>query len=610
MNVKPGPKQESVTILRISAECGIGWFMKRKRLKLIAWMRMLRANIHYFGLIVAGLLIFQSYRTAQISEKTLQASVEHQEALRKILWVNLLAHRATVLTLSPLVTHDTSSVEQASRIAEIVPDLLQSNQMQSEEAKKAMSLKATEVFDGIKAIGEKVKSGDIAANVVSMQQLLKNVENLGTELNDLESKSWFDLLAENKKMLGELTTRQKESNFGYALFVVNLGFLGWVSLRKKRTETLLLQSERKGRVLTEASFEGLVILKGEVITEVNPAFERLFEVAASHAMGKSIRNFIQFPEQEIGLLRDTSFKAASPQENVRGRRAISGEIPIEISIKDIVFEEAPFKIIAIRDLSERKLSEHLKIEKEAAEEANRAKSAFLANMSHELRTPMHGILSFARFGQQKFATASQEKLKSYFDEIHDSGSRLMSLLNDLLDLAKLEAGKMSYTMIENDLALVLGCVIKEMQAFATEKKVSLVLLQTAPGNSTGIFDCEKMMQVLRNLVSNAIKFADADSVIQIELAQIGPRLVCRVINQGVAIPDAELGAIFDKFVQSSKTRTGAGGTGLGLAISKEIVEQHGGKIWASTRPDKLTQFTVELPVKAADSQTEISSGAA
>jgi signal transduction histidine kinase len=237
----------------------------------------------------------------------------------------------------------------------------------------------------------------------------------------------------------------------------------------------------------------------------------------------------------------------------------------------------------------------------AAEEANRAKSIFLANMSHELRTPMHGILSYARFGQQKIATAGQEKLKSYFDEIYESGSRLMALLNDLLDLAKLESGKTTYSMQQADLVNIATTVVGQMRAFATEKGLRLESLTTLP-ELIGTFDSEKIMQVLSNLVSNAIKFSDKNTLVLIELAAHQDKIICRVINHGIGIPETELDSIFGKFIQSSKTKTGAGGTGLGLAICKEIVNQHGGRIWASSIDGKTT-FTVELPKVAQVSRT-------
>jgi signal transduction histidine kinase len=241
----------------------------------------------------------------------------------------------------------------------------------------------------------------------------------------------------------------------------------------------------------------------------------------------------------------------------------------------------------------RRNSEGIIAERDNAEKANQSKSMFLANMSHELRTPMHGILSFARFGQQKIETASKERLKSYFDEIYDSGSRLMTLLNDLLDLSKLESGKINYLIQERDFMEDVRLVVSEMTAFATEKGLS-IKVTAAVSEVPGYFDSTRMMQVLRNLVSNAIKFSQSGTSIRIEVENQEGKIHCRVSNFGVGIPESELESVFDKFVQSTKTRTGAGGTGLGLAICKEIIHQHRGRIWAESKADGETKFEFEF----------------
>ena len=246
--------------------------------------------------------------------------------------------------------------------------------------------------------------------------------------------------------------------------------------------------------------------------------------------------------------------------------------------------------------------------REAAETANRSKSEFLANMSHELRTPMHAILSFATFGVDKAGEAERKKLAHYFHNIQKSGNRLLNLLNDLLDLSKLEAGKMEIHLKPVRPADLLREAIIEAEALAKRREISLEL-DTAEPDLLAQLDGARLLQVLGNLLSNAIKFSPEGGRVRLGLqrlqaAGVGGMLAevleLRVQDEGVGIPEPELEAVFDKFVQSSKTKTGAGGTGLGLAICREIVQSHGGTIVARNNPPPLRGacFVLRLPLHA------------
>lgn len=249
----------------------------------------------------------------------------------------------------------------------------------------------------------------------------------------------------------------------------------------------------------------------------------------------------------------------------------------------------------IVDITAKKMGETLRIERDAALKANETKSIFLANMSHEIRTPMHGILSYARFGLQRCEQSSKEKLKSYFEEIYGSSMRLMKLLDEILDLSRLEAGKVSYMMKETNLVSLASSVCSQMSLFAKEKGLDIKVLSEEE-DVPAVLDATRIGQVLSNLVSNAIKFSTKGTV-EIRIDSEDGEVTCRVMNQGVGIPQNELDQIFEKFVQSSKTKTGAGGTGLGLAICREIIKDHEGKIWAESDKSGETCFTFSLPRK-------------
>ncbi len=239
--------------------------------------------------------------------------------------------------------------------------------------------------------------------------------------------------------------------------------------------------------------------------------------------------------------------------------------------------------------------------KDQAEFANQEKSRFLANMSHELRTPMHSILSFTNLGLKR---VENEKIKHYLENIRISSIRLTGLLNDLLDLSKLESGKMEVDLKEQDIILLIQHAKSEVESLLIEKNIS-VSIDSSEFVSCMI-DQKLMMQVLVNLLSNAIKYSPKSSQVNIEISIINKWLNNQnqdvihlsIIDEGVGIPEDELEKVFDKFIQSTKHKSKAGGTGLGLPISKEIIQLHQGLIWAESPPENKQTGTVihiEIP---------------
>jgi len=237
--------------------------------------------------------------------------------------------------------------------------------------------------------------------------------------------------------------------------------------------------------------------------------------------------------------------------------------------------------------------------KEATEEAvraNRMKSDFLASMSHELRTPMHAIIGFSRQAIGRIGQWSNERQKENLQRIHDSAQRLHALLNDLLDLSKLESGNMHYDFQEVALGDIIEGAINEVSSIAAEKR--LKILNECESQQLNITcDRVKIHQVLINLLSNAMKFSPEGKSIFINCQKTkwGVRLGVR--DEGAGVADDELNSIFEKFMQGEQTRKAGGGTGLGLAICKEIVVHHNGKIWASNAPQGGAEFVMVLPLK-------------
>ncbi len=232
-----------------------------------------------------------------------------------------------------------------------------------------------------------------------------------------------------------------------------------------------------------------------------------------------------------------------------------------------------------------------------AEEADRAKSEFLANMSHELRTPLHSILSFSQFGIERLGKVDNKKIRSYLEKIHYSGEIQLNLVNDLLDLARLESNSQDLFFKQYNLYLLIKSVVAELSSLYENKNIRV----TTISEENELYlqcDSSKIMQLIRNLLGNAIKFSPQGSEITIICEKNHDSIKMTVQDQGPGVPDGEKELIFDKFNQSSRTRTGAGGTGLGLAICAQIIEVHKGRIWVENGQPQGALFNVLLPVES------------
>ena len=314
--------------------------------------------------------------------------------------------------------------------------------------------------------------------------------------------------------------------------------------------------------------------------------EKWARFQAARAQRREYRDFefcIDAPGGGVAWLSTSGKPMFGLEGEFRGYRGIAKDITAR--------KETEAELRRHRDhLSDlvREQTADLVLARDAAEQGSRMKSEFLANISHELRTPLHGVLSFAAIGLQRAGSVSTEKVRDYFERIRQSGQRLSALVDDLLDLARLEAGRATLNFVPTDLVALEHSVRHGLEAILASKKLHVVV-RVESADSSVVLDMQRMSQVMLNLISNAIKFSPAggeitwviaDDWLDAEGGTRNPALRLTLEDQGVGIPEAELETIFDKFVQSSKTKSGAGGTGLGLAICREIVLAHGGRIGA------------------------------
>jgi len=268
------------------------------------------------------------------------------------------------------------------------------------------------------------------------------------------------------------------------------------------------------------------------------------------------------------------------------------------------------------DLLQLRVSTQIRLQRaiKEANTANQAKSEFLSNISHELRTPMHGILSYAKMGISRFDDVSDEKKVKYFTNIKISADRLLLHLNDLLDLAKLESGKMEMNFTKNYLKMIAQDCLLDQQARIDELNLNYELICMPDDiDGAGSFDAKRIGQVITNLLANAIKYSDKDKCIDFTIKKTkleypqGDRinaLFFSVRDYGVGIPEGEFELIFNKFTQSSDTTVATSkGTGLGLPICKEIIDLHHGKIWAENHTDGGAIFSFIIPIDQVDVET-------
>ena len=230
-------------------------------------------------------------------------------------------------------------------------------------------------------------------------------------------------------------------------------------------------------------------------------------------------------------------------------------------------------------------------------EASKHKSQFLANMSHELRTPLNAILGYTELVLDDIYGEAPAKMREVLDRIQRNGKHLLGLINDVLDLSKIEAGQLTLSLGDYSMQEVVSTVYTAVESLAKEKRIALKV-ELAPELPVAHGDERKLTQVLLNLVGNAIKFTDEGEV-AIKASAANGSITVSVRDSGPGIAEADQAKIFQEFQQADSPATRQkGGTGLGLTISKRIVELHGGRIWVESSPGQGSTFSFSLPTRA------------
>ncbi len=405
-----------------------------------------------------------------------------------------------------------------------------------------------------------------------------------------------------------LETRVRERT--EALSLANAGLAAEIADRE-RAQKALQESGELIRLLLEGAPEAIYGLDTDGnATFCNAACLRLLGYgAASELLGKNMHDLIHhtkadgsaYPVADCSMYKALKTGSETHIDDEVLWRKDSSSFPIECWSRPIHRADAIIgAVVTFIDITERKLAEEvLRKAKAAAEEGNRAKSEFLANMSHEIRTPLNGVIGMTDLALGTDLTPEQ---REYLDTVKLSADSLLSIINDVLDLSKMEAGKAELDNSDFDLRDNIEATLRTLALTADQKGLELLCEMSADLPKIVNGDPNRLRQIVVNLVGNAIKFT-AQGEVLIKVAPCGtaaanPLLHFTISDTGIGIPAGKHKRIFEYFTQADNTTTRVyGGTGLGLAISKRLVEMMGGTIWVESRPGAGSHFhfTVSLP---------------
>jgi len=401
--------------------------------------------------------------------------------------------------------------------------------------------------------------------------------------------------------------------------------LGISKIARDITEQKLLKEREehaKAEALVARRFRELIEKAPDAILQVdasgrimiaNRSAELIFGYSRSELVGSEVDLLVPLASRAQHVHYREAFGKAGvsrPMGSGRelfARRKDGSEFPVEISLSPEQTEKGVFVTAVIRDVTDRKQAEQqirtlqegymreLEARKKEAERLNQLKSDFVASVSHELRTPLHTIIGFSELLSEESHGPLNEKQKRFLNHIQKDSTHLLELLNDLLDLSRIEAGSMRLQMTRLSADEAVREAIHGIRSFAVEKQLGIDC--RAHSSVEVLADPLRLRQVLYNLLSNAVKFTEPGGTVTVRTERKGKMMHFTVEDTGIGVDPTEWERIFEKFYQIGNTTAGVRqGTGLGLAICRQLIEMQGGRIWVESNPKKGSRFCFTLPV--------------
>ena len=390
---------------------------------------------------------------------------------------------------------------------------------------------------------------------------------------------------------------------------------------RKKAEEAIRDSEARIRAVVDNAVDGIVTIDSDgMLQSFNPAAEVIFDHPAAEVIGQSVSILMPEPDRSLhggyiaNYMETGKAKILGLVQEVMGQRRDGSTFPMELAVNEFLVGGRKAFTGIVRDISDRRevefalevqaaeletanremeaAQQELQLAMQEVQKASAAKSEFLANMSHEIRTPMNAIIGMTELTLDTELVSTQ---REYLEAAKESADLLLELINDILDLSKIEAGKLTLEATEFSLRVVLDQLTKTLAIRAREKGLDLIYKVDDQVPDQLVGDPTRLRQIFLNLLSNAIKFTEDGSVAIAVICNRGEgsaiELEVAVRDTGIGIPQDKLDTIFESFTQADRSTTRQyGGTGLGLGISSELVEMMQGRIWVESETGRGSTF--------------------